>query len=337
MGANEQIANLGLRAGRHERLDRSDILALASASADDPHELLHWAGRLRRRRFGNSVKLCSIAAGKVGACSEDCKWCAQSGSACSGPKPTRTDPEHIASAALEASRNGAASFGVVNSGRQPSRADLDDLATAAGQIRRQGGCDIEICASLGELTPESAERLIAAGVTRYNHNLETSRSHFPHVVSSHSYEDRLRTLRVARQAGLRLCCGAIFGLGETWQDRAELALTLRDDVQPDVVPMNFLHPIPGTALEDSQPLEPMEILRIIAIFRLVLPEVDLKLAGGREANLRDLQSWMFHAGATSCLVGNYLTTPGRSSAEDLQMIADLGLSVVKSFPQTDMP
>jgi len=267
----------------------------------------------------------------VGACSEDCKWCAQSASLCAPLKPTRTNPEQIAAAAIEADRNGAASFGIVNSGRRPSQTDLDELASASRQIRRQGGCDIQICASLGELDHNTAAQLVSAGVTRYNHNLETSGSFFAQVVSTHSYEDRLKTLRQARKAGMSLCCGAIFGLGEDWEDRAELALTLRDEVCPDVVPMNFLHPIAGTPLEASEPLEPMEILRIIAIFRLVMPNVDLKLAGGREVNLRDLQSWMFHAGATSCLVGNYLTTPGRSCDEDLQMIADLGMHVVKSF------
>ena len=131
---------------------------------------------------------------------------------------------------------------------------------------------------------------------------------------------------------MSLCCGGIFGLGESWDDRVDLALTLRDEVHPDVVPLNFLHPIPGTPLEKARPLAPMEILTIIAVFRLVLPRVDLKVAGGREVNLRDMQSWIFHAGATSCLIGNYLTTQGRPAEEDLQMIADLGLAVVKELP-----
>jgi len=184
---------------------------------------------------------------------------------------------------------------------------------------------------MGELTDSQARRLVAAGFRRYNHNLETSRRMYPQMVTSHTYEDRLRTIEVARCAGLRLCCGGLFGLGETWADRAELALALRDQVRPDVVPLNFLHPIPGTPLGGATPLKPLEILSIIAVFRLVMPTVDIKVAGGREHNLRDMQSWMFHAGATSCLIGNYLTTAGRPVGEDLRMIADLGLKIVRDL------
>jgi biotin synthase len=167
---------------------------------------------------------------------------------------------------------------------------------------------------------------------RYNHNLETSRDFFPKVVTSHSFEDRLGTLAAARGGGLRLCCGGIFGIGESWLDRVDLAVTLRDEVQPDVVPLNFLHPIPGTPLEGASPLPPLEILTIIALFRLAMPEVDLKIAGGREKNLRDLQSWVFYAGGTSTLLGNYLTTTGRPARADLQMVADAGLRIVKELP-----
>ncbi len=183
------------------------------------------------------------------------------------------------------------------------------------------------CASLGELDAATSRRLRTAGVVRYNHNLETSRRHFPRVVTTHGYEDRLSTLRTARAAGMSLCCGGIFGIGETWEDRIELALTLRDQVKPDVVPLNFLDARPDTPLADAKPLSPLECLHIIAVFRFFLPMADIKIAGGRRL-LRDLQSWVFHAGASSLMVGDYLTTPGRDVSMDKQMVTDLGLELV---------
>ena len=316
-----------------ERLDRNDILSLVEAGRSDPHALLDGAHRVRVEHFGRAVALCSIAAGKVGGCSEDCTWCAQSVSrGTSRVDTSRTTSDNIHAAAREARGHGAGSFGIVNSGRAPAPDDLSAVAIAAEAISADAGCSLRVCASLGELTDEQARTLATSGVTRYNHNLETSRGFYPKVVTSHAYDDRLATLDVARNAGMSLCCGGIFGLGETWADRVDLAVTLRDRVQPAVVPLNFLHPIPGTPLADNTPLQPMEVLTIIAVFRLVLPAVDLKVAGGREVNLRDMQSWMFYAGATSCLIGNYLTTPGRTPPEDLQMIADLGMEVVPELP-----
>ncbi len=222
-------------------------------------------------------------------------------------------------------------MGIVNSGRRPDEADLQAAERAAEAIRQARGDETRLCASLGELTGEQARRLASAGFTRYNHNLETSRRMYERMVTTHVYDDRLATLAACREAGLRICSGGIFGLGETWDDRIDLAMTLRDQVGADVVPLNFLHPIPGTPMADATPLGPMEILSIIAVFRLALPDVDLKIAGGREANLRDLQSWMFYVGGTSCIIGNYLTTKGRSAADDLKMIEDLGLQVVEEL------
>ncbi len=328
---NQQIADMGRRALAGERLGRPVLSAWVEGFDAAPHDALYWANAVRTDRFGRQVKLCSIAAGRTGGCGEDCKWCAQSRRVSPPAEPVRTTPECIADAADQASARRAASFGVVNSGRRPARRDLDEVATAAEIIT--GRCEetLQICASLGELTPDEARRLVEAGVTRYNHNLETSRRFFPSVVGSHCYDDRMATLRTAREAGMGLCCGGIFGLGESWDDRIDLALTLRDEVRPDVVPLNFLNPIPGTALADIPRLAPTEALGIVALFRVAMPDVDLKIAGGREVTLRDLQSWMFHAGVTSCLIGNYLTTLGRDAQQDLQMIDDLGLEVVREF------
>jgi biotin synthase len=180
------------------------------------------------------------------------------------------------------------------------------------------------CATLGTLTEEQARDLKAAGVRRVNHNLETSREFFPKIVSTHTWQERVETVRLAQRVGLEACCGCIFGMGESVDDRVSVAFSLKE-LNPHVVPLNFLFPIPGTPLANAPRLRPLEILQIIAVMRLVLPRQDLKVAGGREKNLRDLQSWIFYVGGTSGLIGNYLATVGRPNHEDLQMIADLEL------------
>jgi len=328
---NRTIEQTGRKVLAGEAISRDEALRLAVCPHADLPDLLYWAHRVRTNRFGDEVKFCSIGAAKVGACSEDCKWCAQSSHYAthipSGVQ--RTDADALCEAARQAAADGASSFGVVNSGRTPTERDLDDVGAAVAGIGDSGG--VMACASLGDLDEPTARRLASMGVRRYNHNLETSRRFYGQMVTTHAWDCRLATLAAARAAGLGLCCGGIFGLGETWDDRVDLALTLRDEVRPDVTPLNFLHPIPGTPMGDVTPLAPAECLKIIAIFRLMLPTVDLKIAGGREQNLRDLQSWIFYAGATSCLVGNYLTTTGRDPAADRRMVADLGLRLVSRF------
>jgi len=214
---------------------------------------------------------------------------------------------------------------MVNPGRRPRDEDLQSLERLNEKLKLEGLPPA--CASLGELDAPTAMRLRAASVVRYNHNLETSRSHFGRVVTTHSYDDRLSTLQAAQAAGMALCCGGIFGIGETWDDRIELAFTLRDHVKPDVVPLNFLDARPGTPMASAKALSPLECLRIIALFRFVLPTTNIKIAGGRRM-LRDLQSWVFHAGASSLMVGDYLTTTGRDAEMDIQMVMDLGLELV---------
>lgn len=343
--AVETIARIGQMVLAGGVLTAQQGLELAGCSFQAPWELLYWADKVRRKHFGDTVRLCSIIAGKLGACSEDCKWCAQSlahGRAVGGLKSQRKHPPrrviekpHIASkdkilsAARQATSADAACLGIVNSGRRPNQADLDAIRQAVAAIQADPPtCKLRVCASLGEITAEQARQLAGSGIFRYHHNLETSRRFFPFMVTTHSFDDRLRTITSARSAGMSVCCGGIFGLGETWEDRIDLAVTLRDQAKPDVAPMNFLHPIPGTPLENQTPLPPMEILSILAIFRLFLPATDIKVCGGRVFNLRDLQSLIFCAGASSCMVGNYLTTEGRQIDQDLKMISDLGLQVV---------
>lgn len=306
-------------------------MILAEARDQARLDVLYWANQVRRANFGNQVKFCTIAAGKVGACGEDCRWCSQSARYATHipPQPARATVASLVQASEEALRGGAFCFSIVNSGLQPSEVDLQDFQAAAAAVAATGR---EVRgASLGMLDDDTAARLYAMGVRRYNHNLETSRRFYASVVSSHDYDSRLATLAAARRAGMQLCCGGLFGLGETWEDRVDLALTLREEVDPDTSPLNFLHPIPGTPLQANTPLEPMECLHIVALFRLMLPTVDLKVAGGRQVNLRELQSWMYYAGATSCMVGNYLTTVGRDVQADKQLLADLGLELVTEF------
>jgi biotin synthase len=318
----------GRQVSRDELLDCARL-----ADTDGGHyELLHHANQVRVKHFANTVRLCSIGAGKVGACSEDCKWCAQSAAYSPGQTQAKlTATEDLAHAAETAQQNRASSFGIVNSGLKPGESDFRAVLDAVGQIKQNTAGSMRLCASLGTLTTAQADDLVSAGVTRYNHNLETSERMYGKMVTTHAYQDRLETLKIAKNAGMSLCAGGIFGIGETWEDRIDMGLALRDDICPDVIPMNFLAPIPGTPLGDAEGLSAREILNIIAMYRLILPTADIKIAGGREINLRDMQSWIFYAGATSILVGNYLTTTGRSAAEDLAMISDLGMQIVESL------
>ncbi|MFW6146022.1 MAG: biotin synthase BioB [Planctomycetota bacterium] len=312
---------------------RDEAMGWVEADLDD---LIARAWRVRRARFGCDVAFCSIGAGKVGACGEDCKWCAQSARYATPIERgvRRAEPETLIAAARRADGRGVGRFGIVNSGRRPTETDLVAVEAVAGRLN--GGA-VALCASLGEIDLATARRLKVAGVRRYHHNLETSRRVYGHMVTTHTWDDRLATLKAARAGGLDLCSGGLFGLGETWADRIDLAITLREEVRPASVPLNFLQPIPGTPLADAPRLTPAECLRIIAVFRLLMPDVDLKVAGGRQANLRGRQSRIFHAGATGLMVGDYLTTSGRDVEADRQMVADLDLRLVGQLGESTRP
>ena len=322
----ERIAQLGQAVLSGRRLERAEALDLCDAEGDELYDLFYWANKIRIKFVGRQVKFCSILAAKVGACSEDCSYCSQSAHFKTGVTPEKLSVHEMRSAAAEALANGASSFGIVNSGRGPTDRELDGIEPFLSETAKQG--QIRPCATLGELTAAHADRLKAMGVMRVNHNLETSRRHFPSIVSTHSYDDRLRTLKTAKQAGLSLCSGGIFGMGEDWSDRVDVAMELRG-LGVDVVPINFLNAIQGTPLYRRRPpLQPLTALKIIAVYRFILPDKELKVAGGREKILRDLQSWMFFAGGSSFLIGNYLTTFGRTPEDDHQMLRDLNVPFV---------
>lgn len=323
---SDRIADTAIQvlAGTPVTRDQARRLADIDVDSEQLYDLLYWANKIRIRILGPQVKFCSIVTGKLGACSEDCGYCAQSKHYKTHVIPAKTTVEQMHAAADEANRNGASSIGIVNSGLGPSDRELDWMEPFFRKTAAQG--KIRPCATLGRLRPDQARRLKDMGVERINHNLETSRRHFANVVSTHTYDDRLNTIKAAKDAGLSICSGGIFGLGEDWADRLDVAFELRD-LGADVVPINFLNAIQGTPVYGkAQPLSPLEALKIIAVFRFILPDRELKVAGGREKILRDLQSWAFYAGASSFLIGNYLTTFGRTPRDDHQMLRDLGLS-----------
>ena len=306
-----------------ESLDREDARALMAVGRDRLLLLFYHADRIRRQFRPESVRLCSIINAKSGACPEDCSFCAQSAhhGGESVPVYPLVDETAIRKATEKAIEDGASGLGVVISG--DCIADKAELEKVGGALRIIGDSgQIEAHGSLGMLNEEQLRYLKRQGLTCFNHNLETAEGFFPNVCTTHRYEDRMETVRAAKRVGLRVCCGGIFGLGESEEHRIDLALTLRD-LDVDVVPMNFLHPIPDTPLADREPMRPLEILKTIAVYRFLLPNVELKIAGGREKNLRDLQSMLFFAGADSMLVGGYLTTPGCAAEMDLTMLDDL--------------
>jgi biotin synthase len=304
-------------------ITRDEAKQLFLVQGGELYDLFYAANKVRRHFHSNKVTFCSILPTKFGNCSEDCKFCAQSAhyDADVDAYPMM-DGETVEKACASARDNGASAFGIVNSGRGPNKKEWPKIMEAIESMKKVDG--ITHCATLGTLNESQARDLKAAGIRRINHNLETSKEFYPKVVTTHSWQDRVDTVKIAQKAGLEACCGCIFGMGESVDDRVSLGFSLKE-LNPHVVPLNFLHPIAGTPLENVPKLKPMEILKIIAVMRLILPKQDLKVAGGREKNLRDLQSWIFYVGGTSGLIGNYLSTYGRANQEDLQMISDLEL------------
>ena len=324
---NEQIQHDAEKILSGWLLERNEIVALSEQSDASFDDLLYWANEIRKANFGNKVKMCSIVPGRLGGCSQDCAFCAQSlhYDTTVDKTPTVLSDEEIMAAAAEAKEKGVPNFGIVYSGRKVSDEELDRLIALTKRIKDELG--MGVCMSLGILSDTNMQRLADAGVVRFNHNLETSARHFADIVSTHKYKDRVRTIEAGLKAGMGVCAGGIFGIGETEADRIDMALELRR-LGVDMVPMNFLHPIEGTPLGDAEKLPPREILRIVALYRFILPKTHLKVAGGRVLNLRDMQSWIFYAGCTAILSGNYLTTAGRAVEDDLQMLGDLGLEAV---------
>lgn len=321
---NDTIKIIASQSLQNEPISREDALFIMRREGDEIYDLFYWANRIRLRHFGHSVKTCSIVSAKQGQCTEDCRFCSQSARYHTGIEEfPLVDASKILESATCAEQAGSGSLGIVTSGHGIRNSqDLRSICTAIEDMVKN--THVQPHGSFGILTREIAQSLVKSGLKRLNHNLETSERFFPKVCSTHTFHDRINTIRCAKEAGLEICSGAIFGLGEEIEDRVDLAFTLKG-LDVDVVPLNFLHPVSGTPLGNSPPLTPMEALKIISVFRFLLPDKEIKIAGGRERTLRDLQSWMFYAGANSTMIGNYLTTTGRKVEDDFQMIGDLGL------------
>ncbi len=310
-------------------LDRKTITedqgrTLAVAGMANPFRLIAAASEIRESFKGKSIVLCGIINAKSGRCPEDCAFCSQSAHHCTdAPSYPLIKKDAIIGSAISARDEGAHMFGIVTSGTAITTEE--EWAEILGAITGIKASGIKACASLGMLDVNGAKRMKDAGLFRYHHNLETARSFFRNICTTHDYDEDIATIGAAREAGLSVCCGGIIGMGESQEQRLELAFTLRD-LGVDCVPVNILDPRPGTRLEGTEPLTPLEILVTIALFRFILPDKDIKLCGGKEKNLRQLLPLGILAGCNSLMTGNYLTTTGRSAALDIEMILDLGLA-----------
>ncbi len=323
---HQRTAELGQRilgGGTLERADGEWLFQLESGA--DIFDLMSWANRIREHFKGRKIHLCSIVNAKAGACSENCRFCAQSAAyQTDSPRYGFIEPEPVLEAAEEANQHGVTAVGLVAAWRGLKEGPmLDEVCERIRDLARSGKARPD--ASLGIIESQKvADRLKEAGLECYGHNLESSKRFFPNHCTSHTYEHRLETIGYLKKAGIRICSGGIIGMGETREDRCELAFSLRE-IWANVVPINILNPIKGTPFEKMPSLPPLEILKTIACFRFILPRQEIMVAGGRTVNLRDAQSMVFMAGASALMVGNYLTTLNQPVEKDLQMLADLGL------------
>ncbi|WP_007026279.1 biotin synthase BioB [Saccharomonospora iraqiensis] len=324
--ARDRVLEQGIGLSQQQVLD---VLRLGDEHVTD---LLALAHDVRMRWCGPEVEVEGIVSVKTGGCPEDCHFCSQSGLF---PTPVRAawlDIPGMVKAAEETAATGATEFCIVAAVRGPDKRLMSQVREGIKAIRDSGN-DIQIACSLGMLTQEQVDELVEMGVHRYNHNLETARSHFPEVVTTHTWEERWETLRMVREAGMEVCCGGIIGMGETDEQRAEFAVQL-GELAPHEVPMNFLIPQQGTPYENYETVEGKDALRVVAAFRLAMPRTMLRFAGGRELTLGDLGAEQgMLGGVNAIIVGNYLTNLGRPAQADLDMLGDLKMPI-KALSET---
>ncbi|KAA0925705.1 MULTISPECIES: biotin synthase BioB [Rhodococcus] len=306
-------------------LDRSQVLEVLELGDDRLEETMLLAHEVRMKWCGPEVEVEGIISLKTGGCPEDCHFCSQSGLFASPVRAAWLDIPSLVEAAKQTAKTGATEFCIVAAVRGPDARLLAQVAAGIEAIRNE--VEIDIACSLGMLDQDQVDQLAAMGVHRYNHNLETSRSYFPNVVTTHTWEERWNTLRMVREAGMEVCCGGILGMGETLAQRAEFAADLTA-LEPDEVPLNFLNPRPGTPFGDLDVLPASDALRAVAAFRLALPRTILRFAGGREITLGDLGAKQgILGGINAVIVGNYLTTLGRPAEQDLDLLGELQMPI----------
>ena len=312
------------RALNDEVLTRTECREVLDAPDEDLLALLHAAFRVRSQYFGKTVRLQMLQNAKSGACQEDCHYCSQSRVSTATIERYNLLPQRqMLEGARQAASSKAQRYCIVISGRSPLDREIDEIAGAVRAIKQE--LPIQICCSLGLMNEAQAKRLKAAGVDRVNHNLNTSEAFHGSICTTHTFQDRLATIRNARAAGLEICSGGIVGMGEADEDLIDLAMALRD-IQPDSIPVNTLHPVAGTPLEDCDHLTPQRCLKVLCLFRFLHPRTEIRIAGGREHNLRSLQPLALYP-ADSVFVNGYLTTPGAPAPEVWGMIRDLGFTI----------
>ncbi|MCF8068217.1 MAG: biotin synthase BioB [Desulfobacterales bacterium] len=325
---NDYIVNITKKIlkGDKTRLTYEAACEMALLPEKNTPDLITCAQKIRQKFKGNKIFTCSIINAKSGLCSQDCAFCAQSSHHDTGLQtyPLMEKAEMVTRAEAM-HKAGATNFSIVTSGYKLSEKDLDTICSTTSEIKEKYG--MTICASVGMVDMKMAKRLTDSGVTNYHHNLETSRSHFDKICTTHEYDEDIDALHAAADGGMNVCSGGIMGLGETWVQRVELAFILKELDVPSI-PLNFLNPIPGTRFENMPKLSPMDALKCIALFRMINPDKDITICGGREVTLKEYQSWVFPAGANGLMVGNYLTTKGRRIEIDMEMIKDMGLENV---------
>lgn len=316
------IAAIRERIARGGAITNEESLEISAIGGAQVFEFFTQASYLREHFRGNKIDLCAIVNAKSGACPEDCSYCAQSAKARSDVSTyPLISQESILKAAKSAKSSGAKRFCIVTSGRKPGPSELKRIASAISKIRKLG---LLPCATLGLLDLNELQALKDAGLERFHHNLETSEKFFPSICHTHSYADKLNTIEAVRKAGLSLCSGGIFGLGESWQDRVEMAFLLKK-INADSIPMNFLIPVKGTKLEKRKILAPFEALKIISLYRFILPEKEVRVCGGRLQTLGEFNSFAIMAGADGLLTGDYLTRKGIRPEADMELIRGYGL------------
>lgn len=300
---------------------------------DEILSLVNAAYEIRRHYYGKKVKLNLIINAKSGLCPEDCGYCAQSIKAKTEiDRYALISKQTIVEGAKEAKRNKIGTYCIVMSGRRPTNNEVDTVISAVQEIKDEVE-QIKICACLGLVTEDQAVRLKLAGVDRFNHNINTSANHHANITTTHDYEDRVNTIEVLKKAGISPCSGVICGMGETDDDIVEMAFALKE-LDADSIPVNFLHPVKGTKLENLDDLTPLRCLKILALFRFVNPTKEIRISGGREFNLRSLQNLGLFM-ANSIFVGDYLTTEGQAAKEDFQLIQDLGFEIEENPFETE--
>ncbi len=322
--AAEEIKTLERKVLQGNDLSREEANFIASIREDEIFSLIASANNIRIHFRKNNVNLCSIINAKSGLCSEDCAYCAQSSrSKAKIEIYPLLNKATILEKASELYKSGARRFSIVTSGRSLNSNDLLTIAEIIPDIKKIG---LIPCASLGLLSEENLKFLEKSGLERYHHNLETSESFFEKICTTHTYREKLETIHAAVSAGLSICSGGIFGMGETWDDRIEMAFTLKN-LDVNSIPLNFLIPIKGTPLGERKLLHPFEALKIISLYRFILPEKEIRVCGGRLQVLSEFNSLVFAAGADGMITGNYLTTPGRNPCEDLNLVRLYGLNL----------